>query len=459
MSLASCLIAGVLGVSILISNLKKEVESELKNQADDLITAGFSDLTVKNELPQIPVRIQKALVVLENPIIRIFDSSHHLIYSTMTPEKSSFLDPFLNLDPLQMTTAEKDGEQFRITLRSYKLASGESRVLQLANGLPNTSKVLRQSSIMYILVLIVFLILSSFVARAFTMNLLSPIKQVASHLGSLSLIEPKRWTAIPQVGDSQFLGEMIAAGNHLIARVQESSFAGYYLSQSIAHEIRTPLTIIMGEIEAFRNSQECKEELAQMLDQFVQDILHIEVIVKSLLELGQRDRDHNPQNPRPIELKRLVQECVVQIKRVFGIVVRVHFLPEENCWVMIDPDLFSILIDNLLRNSFKHGGSHILPRIIVQNPSSDSVMLSLLDNGPGLALDVISAANSATSSHPQLGIGLNLCRQVCNLSGWKIYFENINPTGLSVTIELPISRPDRNSFDFTNEPQEFLHEI
>jgi signal transduction histidine kinase len=69
------------------------------------------------------------------------------------------------------------------------------------------------------------------------------------------------------------------------------------------------------------------------------------------------------------------------------------------------------------------------------------------DSGPGVSDEIVDVINQNDPTvQTGIGIGLTLCREICNLSGLKMTFENLRP-GLRVLVDLPVSRDLQEKYE------------
>jgi signal transduction histidine kinase len=190
---------------------------------------------------------------------------------------------------------------------------------------------------------------------------------------------------------------------------------------------------MLGEIETADLSRLSRSEIERIFSRFRGDILEIENIIQTILGLARRGRSESPYKPENVFIREVLSAEIKKIERAFHVLVQVGI--EKDYEVFIDPDLFSILVDNLLRNALRHGRGEIAVRVAEPSPKG-SIIVFVEDSGPGLDLDFLEVANSSFL-HRDLGIGLTLCKEVCRITGWRLKFSNRQPHGCSASIEIP----------------------
>ncbi len=438
-SAAACLLVMSVSTAILLSNIREDTKKDLEQTTERLVSIGLQDLNVFDEHEKLPSILRGVLSITRlYRIIRIFDEFGILMYSNFPHDEIRFLDEGLSLDDDHSRFIETSRNY--VTFRaSYRLATGERRIVQMSQPLPRVMEVLMESIVPYLMVLFVLLLGMLVVSNVIAGRIFRPIRFVAEEMRQLKDRELKLWRSLPETKDGDFLDEIVEAANNLISRVQRSSIANQSLARFIAHEVRTPLTMMLGEIETAGYSSKSCEDYEAMLKVFASDIKKIDQIINTILELAQRDRAGQSYRPKAVSLSEVFSDLSKDFRKNYRAEVAVH-LSESLPMVTMDPDLFSLLIDNFIRNSVKHGGEKSKPEIYIYSKSSLLVGVDIVDRGPGVSDDVIQIMNDPHSAPVSgLGIGLNLCREICRLASIPIHFTNLKP-GLRISLELPVAR-------------------
>jgi len=419
-----------------MKSLRSNVQENILESVHE-IRSMAADLSEEQEASILPSLIDSVLQMRLGKILRVFDERGELIYANLPNENLSFLDSNLGSDEYELENLEGVDREYAVIKASYRLLTGETRIFQVATPVPRTAQILKGLSMQYILVFFVLFVMLSFVAAHLSKRILAPVEKIATYLLTLKNKPIKKWMPIPQRGDSDFLGDIVDSANTLISHVQESNLFHEHLARSIAHEIRTPLTMMLGELETTDFAKLEGEEAMQMRERLSGDIMQIDIIVKTLLELAQRGRESYVDERKAVSIGSIVDECKQFFQTVFHRNVVIENSKVSPSLVHIDADLFKVLIDNLLRNSVKHARGPITPRIRLVELEKDYLLVQVMDDGIGLSSKLLDVANSGVAWDARLGVGLNLCKQICSKTGWNIRFENLSPQGLQVSVCVP----------------------
>lgn len=155
---------------------------------------------------------------------------------------------------------------------------------------------------------------------------------------------------------------------------------------TIAHEIRTPLSLITAPLEEVINKDKEDSETAQNLLIVDKNCKRLTVLVNQLLDFRKMDSTQYIVNPENIDLKELISELHERFKKTAQkkqIDLIVNLPPNENIKVNSDPDALIKIIGNLLTNALKYTKDKIVLSLIY-NPDK-SYTVTVEDNGRGIA--------------------------------------------------------------------------
>jgi two-component system sensor histidine kinase KdpD len=168
--------------------------------------------------------------------------------------------------------------------------------------------------------------------------------------------------------------EMIALG-----KVQERDRLRAALLQSLGHDLRTPLTSVLGALRAIRPADAAQGEQialargeAERLERFVANLLDMVRIEAGAIE----------QAREPVDLREAVTAACDDMARVLGARALEIAVADDLPLVQVDPRLLHHCLINLLDNAARHGGAG--PIAVQAEEGGEGVTLSVLDRGPGL---------------------------------------------------------------------------
>lgn len=224
------------------------------------------------------------------------------------------------------------------------------------------------------------------------------------------------------------------------------------LLRAISHDLRTPLTTILGTSSAYLEHGEGlpPEERRKMVQNIYADADWLLHMVENLLSITriQDDRGvaHVTKTEEPVE--EVVSEAVQRFRRRFpGVAVKVT-VPDEFIMIPMDATLIEQVINNLLENAFYHSGSDH-PIELSVTTKGPLAAFTVKDYGKGIDPQLLGTLfeggaiirGTGTDAHKGMGIGLSICRTIVAAHGGQISAAN-HENGAEFTFTLPDWRED-----------------
>ena len=230
--------------------------------------------------------------------------------------------------------------------------------------------------------------------------------------------------------------------NYMLDRIENLMTGVRNVSDSIAHNLRTPLARVLGRLERARNGSRDPQELINAMDAASLEIMELINVSEKLLLIAEAESGLQRQGFTTISLKTLLDdvfELYEPVASESGIKLALHV---EDLQVRADADLLASAITNLMDNAFKYAGSGARIELRVTRKRS-MACISVTDNGAGVPQDQLSKLGTRfhrlAPEAPGFGLGLASVRAIVALHGGEIAFLDAQP-GLRVEILLPNTR-------------------
>lgn len=240
------------------------------------------------------------------------------------------------------------------------------------------------------------------------------------------------------------LGELAASFNQMNTQLARARDQRQQMTADIAHDLRTPLSIILGHSEALHEGI-----LPPTPDTFY--IIHDEAkrlsrLVEELRTLSLAEAGELPMSPRPVSPAALLERAFIAYtpqaqKHAISLTLQAPpDLPEVNA----DPDRLAQVLDNLLNNALRFtpaGGQITLGATAVKQ----AVRLWVQDSGPGIpAAELEHVFNrfyrgdkARQRQEGGSGLGLAIARSIVENHHGRIWAASAAGQGATFTIELP----------------------
>lgn len=222
------------------------------------------------------------------------------------------------------------------------------------------------------------------------------------------------------------------------------------LLRAVSHDIRTPLTGIVGATNVLLEQDDTltpqqRRELLKNANEEAQWLIHIVENLLSITRIGAGEDAQVTKTPEAAE--EVIEGAVGKFRRQYPqIDVRVE-LPEEFFLVPMDPLLIQQVMTNLLENAAVHGVT--TTRVVVSLEKRGKwARFTVCDNGRGIPegrlhnlFDGTQSAQKGDSTR-SMGIGLSVCKTVVAAHCGKIKGENIKGGGARFTVDLPLEEDE-----------------
>lgn len=227
-----------------------------------------------------------------------------------------------------------------------------------------------------------------------------------------------------------------------ISQLQDAAARQERFLGSFAHELKTPMTSIIGYADLIRGQTLSPEEQAEAANYIVAEGKRLENLSHKLLELlVLKKTDPSFSRVRPAALIRGLAAHIGPVYRRQDIRL-VCDCEDGEC--LLEPDLVRSLLLNLWDNARKAmdgRGGRIYTQLQMR-PGGCRILV--VDNGGGMppaALEHLTEAfyrvdRSRARAQGGVGLGLALCREIAALHGGSIRFQSHLGTGTAVTVEL-----------------------
>ena len=284
-----------------------------------------------------------------------------------------------------------------------------------------------------------------FMGRLFARIALSPITKVINEVKIIRATSLDKRLKAKESKDE--INELVVTFNNLLEHLDQSFEAQRSFVTNSSHELRTPITSIIGDIEVTLLSDREKEEYKMTLQRVLTETEKLNELINSLFELAQANIDVND-----FEEIRL-DELIWQVKdewsnKIPGSNIELTYnLPADTRKYTINGNryLLFIALGNVVKNALKFSNNKVVKCSIYSQ--MDSIVISVKDTGIGISQEdrqkifqpFYRGAN--TTGYAGLGIGLSLSEKIFRLHDMTI---NVNAEYTDGT-EFLISAPMKTS--------------
>lgn len=204
------------------------------------------------------------------------------------------------------------------------------------------------------------------------------------------------------------------------------------LLRAISHDLRTPLTSILGSVSSMEteelepDSLECQELIHNIHD----DASWLLNMVENLLSITRIQTGASKLKTSPEIVDEVVAESVTRLQKRFPDIKIDVSIPTEILMVPMDAMLIEQVLINLLENAITHSKSSKPVQLIVENQQND-ICFRIIDYGIGLQenhlnhiFDGTYSDGSSSDTRKGMGIGLSICKTIISAHHGSITAKN-----------------------------------
>ena len=237
---------------------------------------------------------------------------------------------------------------------------------------------------------------------------------------------------------SEAFDTMAETLEHNILLLKESVEQKEQFMGAFTHELKTPMTSIIGYADLLRRQKLSEEDEADALEYIFSEAKRLENMSLKMLDLFVADKKEPIYKEcSPSELTYYVVKHLKNMYAESQIQVEIN---ADIGMCLLEPDLFQTLLINLLDNAKKsmEDGGTILVHILL---SENSCIVRVKDNGSGIPKEALKHLTEAffrvdkarSRSKGSAGIGLALCEKIVKLHNGSLTFESKEHEGTVVT--------------------------
>lgn len=268
-----------------------------------------------------------------------------------------------------------------------------------------------------------------------TLSHVRNITEAASHIGESDLK-----MRVPTTRRNDEIAQLAFTLNRMLDRIENSVHQLHTITDSLAHDLRSPLTAIRGKLETWVASRDADE--AEPVVSAIEELDRLTDFLIKSLDVAEAKADALRLNTSNIDLDELLHAIVDLYEPSMndkGLRIRLH--SAAPVYITGDEGLMHRMVANLLDNELKHLPSGCSVDIYLQE-GEKVARLTLRDNGPGFDQEVRAQMFTKAVKGRQStghGLGLAFVDAVVRAHAGVVKAENGDGGGAIITLSLPLA--------------------
>ncbi|MCS7061807.1 MAG: ATP-binding protein [Anaerolineae bacterium] len=292
---------------------------------------------------------------------------------------------------------------------------------------------------------IVGLILSSVAGAALAQRAMRPVERITD--AAMEIYHTQDLGRRVDVRTNDEVGRLGLAFNEMLDRLGNLFRSQQRFVADVSHEMRTPLTVIRGNVDLLR-AMGCADK--ESLDAIAGETDRMTRLVSDLLLLSQADAGMLPMHCEPINVAPLVADVARSGAIMADGRVSVESSVAGELIVHGDADRIKQVLLNLVENAVKHTPTGGIVRIVGANTDAGMVLLSVSDTGVGIPPEDLPHVferfyrvdKSRSRAYGGAGLGLAIAKSIIEAHGGDIEVQSVVGVGTTFNVWLPAYQPN-----------------
>lgn len=252
------------------------------------------------------------------------------------------------------------------------------------------------------------------------------------------------------------VGRLAITFDQMLARLEDAFERQKRFIADASHEMRTPLTILKGDVEVALNRPRTASEYRETLEMINQTADRMNALVEELLLLARADNDQYPLHLQPLDLSEVLTDLVAKLQtRANNKNVELCLDTPLNLPMAGDRDKLTRLFINLVDNAIKYSPAGASVRVTAA-VRADYACVMVADTGSGIPAEHLphlferfyrvdkARSRQRTNGDDEgtgVGLGLSIVQWLVKIHGGRIEVDSQTGRGTTFTVRLPLAPP------------------
>ncbi len=381
------------------------------------------------------------LVAQSRGSFQLLDGDGHILAASRQLEGEP---PLHDADEWSEEHTNRDGPSvIRVNESGYRIAAtrmGNDLILVAAYSLDEMERSLRfQTSALFVVIPLLSGLVGALIWQVMG-RALKPVEAIRSEVASISGRDLDRRVSVPDT--SVELASLAATMNDMLDRLDRSAQQQSRFVSDAAHELRSPLTGLRGQLEVNIHHPDAPGRV-EAERSMLAEAVRMQSLVDDLLLLARSDRTGTAARANiELDLDDIVLDEADNLgRRRADLTVRRNGVSAAQ--VRGDSDQLQRVVRNLADNAARHAATAVSFEL---GESGSSVWLAVVDDGPGIPPSEAEAIfdrftrldESRNRDAGGSGLGLAICREIVESHGGSIRLDTAHSPGARFVVEIPI---------------------
>ncbi|MCS7004741.1 MAG: HAMP domain-containing histidine kinase [Cytophagales bacterium] len=239
------------------------------------------------------------------------------------------------------------------------------------------------------------------------------------------------------------------------ATLEELNHTKDKLFSVIGHDLRSPIHSVLGLMDLLELEIIEESEIKNYIAKLRYSVAQTSELLNNLLLWAKNQLSGLHVCMEPVNLKKMFLDKYNLLKYQFNKNQLIYDTIHEDCYVLADANMLSVVIQNLLSNAAKFtpdGGT--IKITAEENPEKKTVLVKISDNGVGMSEETKKKifgieyfSTRGTKGEGGAGLGLKICQEFLKQNKSELIIESQEGQGTTMSFELPLAEKNEKNQD------------
>ena len=387
--------------------------------------------------------------ISDNNDIEISNKINDFTYITYSTSIRKATPAFLRYENFEAQLPRNKSQiirQVNLNDKMFNILTFRSKNLIISVAQPYTFFIDFRKGLVSILLITIGIssLLTYLVIRLFLRNPFTYIDRLSKSLNHLDFRNKE--IATPEPPKYQEFQSLSGSVNEILSNMTESYHKLARFSSNVAHELKTPLTILRGELSIALQTPKTQEQYELVIASALEESVRLSGVVDALLELARADTGQIKMNLKKDNFSELIEE-IAEDCEILGEEknILINTKIEKNIQLTFDTDRMHQAILNIIDNAIKYTNPKGMVSIELTRNASNAV-LKVIDTGIGISPENIEKIferffrtdDVKMKSISGLGLGLTMVKWIIDAHNGEIVVQSKVGEGTAFIISIPI---------------------
>ncbi|WEK69170.1 MAG: HAMP domain-containing sensor histidine kinase [Candidatus Chryseobacterium colombiense] len=197
-------------------------------------------------------------------------------------------------------------------------------------------------------------------------------------------------------------------------------------TENASHELQTPIAVFSSKLELLMQTHPITEEQLELISDIFSVGEKMQRINRTLLLLAKIENNQFP-NIEKIKVKNVFNHIIEQYQDVLQIKnILLEVKSKDGTEIIANPILIDILFGNLISNALRYTNDNNHIKIKISDQSVVVINDAQKETGKLNESDLFQRFKKQSNDSRSLGLGLEICKKICNLYQYKIFYDFID---------------------------------